>query len=567
MLNLKSVSQVILGNKAEINPERYFLTLVCLASSFFLMLLTIRHLQSGLSELAVNVAFWSALVLLALYFGIRYRPITTFARLFLSVYGLLALDLTWYARFLSLGPVLFFIFAFGALIVWVWHGRALILMLLFYFVNLAGLFLFEYNAPARILYYPDLHTRSIDIYISFAIYSSLLIFILYRVKLDFQQQSARAIASDKMKSAFLANMSHEIRTPLNAIVGFSQIIEHEQDPAKRNKFTKIIQNSSSNLIRLINEIIDLSKIEAGEVTLHFSNTTISELFAELKDIFAIDLQTRNKCEVSLSYSLPDGDFCIETDPTRLRQVLSNLLSNAIKHTSEGSVRFCCSRKGHDLVFNVTDTGTGIPEEDQKRIFERFTKFNYHNNNLEGTGIGLSIVEKIVHLLNGRIWLKSIWGKGSSFSFSIPYTPACTDSAPDISNQKSSDIKPGDLRKTILLVEDDPENTLLVKEFLEPFPYQLHHVADGWAAVSYIREHPDTHLVLMDMKLPRLDGYEATREIKKICPDIIVIAQTAYAVAGDKEKALQAGCRHYLTKPIDFKELIELIETSLDKESV
>jgi signal transduction histidine kinase len=244
--------------------------------------------------------------------------------------------------------------------------------------------------------------------------------LLYIVKKEFIRQKEKAMKSDKLKSAFLANMSHEIRTPMNAIVGFSQLLGDGVGSDNKQQYINIIQNSSNNLLRLINDIIDLSKIEAADLEINQSEICIRDLFIELKNIYLIEILKREKTDVKISYSLPDNDFFVQSDSLRLKQILSNLLSNALKFTSHGTIIISCEKKGRELIFTVSDTGTGIPEEDQAQIFNRFTKYNYQGLNTEGTGIGLSIAEKLVSLLNGRIWFTSIFGKGSDFFFSIPY---------------------------------------------------------------------------------------------------------------------------------------------------
>jgi len=238
-------------------------------------------------------------------------------------------------------------------------------------------------------------------------------------KYELQDAKERAEKSDKLKSAFLANMSHEIRTPMNSILGFSELLEEETSERTRTKYLKLIQSNGDNLMKLLDDLMDLSKIEAGDLTIRCSNFKVSEIFAELKENFSNDLLKREKPDVQLSYELPDNNLMLYSDPNRIKQVLTNLLANATKFTVRGSIIFSCQPQNGEFVFTVTDTGTGIPEDDQKRIFERFTKFNYHSLNSEGSGIGLSIVEKIVTVLKGRIWLKSVVGEGSSFYFSIP----------------------------------------------------------------------------------------------------------------------------------------------------
>ena len=238
-------------------------------------------------------------------------------------------------------------------------------------------------------------------------------------KHELQYAKERAEKSDKLKSAFLENMSHEIRTPMNSILGFSELLEYETSESLRAQYLKTIQSNGDNLVNLLDDLMDLSKIEAGELTMRFSNFNVGEMFAELEKKFSNELLKREKPDVQLSYELPNENLTLYSDPVRIKQVLSNLLTNATKFTVHGNITFGCRRQHDEFVFSVTDTGTGIPEDDQKRIFERFTKFNYHSLNSEGSGIGLSIVEKIVTMLNGRVWLKSVVSEGSSFYFSIP----------------------------------------------------------------------------------------------------------------------------------------------------
>lgn len=238
-------------------------------------------------------------------------------------------------------------------------------------------------------------------------------------KHELQDAKERAEKSDKLKSAFLANMSHEIRTPMNSILGFSELLEEETSESLRAQYLKIIQTNGDNLMKLIDDLMDLSKIEAGDLTVRYSTFSINEIFEELNQIFSNEIEKRKRSEVQLSYHLPNDNMAMYSDPYRIKQVLSNLLTNAVKFTVQGNITFDCKKVNDEFIFSVSDTGTGIPEKDQKKIFERFTKFNYNSLNSEGSGIGLSIVEKIVTILEGRIWLKSVVGEGSSFFFSIP----------------------------------------------------------------------------------------------------------------------------------------------------
>lgn len=239
-------------------------------------------------------------------------------------------------------------------------------------------------------------------------------------KQELLEAKEQAEKSDRLKSAFLANMSHEIRTPMNSILGFSQLLEEETSETIRAQYLRIIQLNGDNLMKLLSDLMDLSKIEAGELTLSYSNFSVNGMFAELKEIYSQELEKRKKPEIQLSYNLQNVDLMIRSDQYRIKQVLSNLLTNAVKFTVQGKIIFSCWKENNEIIFSVSDTGTGIPESDQKNIFERFTKYNYQWLNSEGSGIGLSIVEKILTMLKGRIWLKSVYGEGSVFYFSIPY---------------------------------------------------------------------------------------------------------------------------------------------------
>lgn len=238
-------------------------------------------------------------------------------------------------------------------------------------------------------------------------------------KHELRHAKERAEKSDKLKSAFLANMSHEIRTPMNSILGFSELLEDETSESIRTQYLRTIQSNGDNLMKLLTDLMDLSKIEAGELTLSYSDFSVNGIFIELKENYSQELERRKKSDVELSYVLQDNSLMICSDQYRIKQVLSNLLTNAVKFTVRGKIIFSCWKENNEIIFSVSDTGTGIPESDQKNIFERFTKYNYQWLNSEGSGIGLSIVEKIVTMLNGRIWFKSAFGEGSSFYFSIP----------------------------------------------------------------------------------------------------------------------------------------------------
>jgi signal transduction histidine kinase len=563
MTKSNSFYRSIVGDIDQISSERHFVTLSTIVAAIFLLGLCIVHILMGLKIAPVILAGSSSLVMLGLYYFVRFRNCLYIPKVILTGLGLIMLDFTWYSKFLSNGPVLFFILIFAALVIWVWQGKCLAILLTFYFLNLAVLGIIDSHAPEYLFRYPEPDKRSLDIYLSFFLYSSLLIILLLFIKKEFIRQKDKAIKSDKLKSAFLANMSHEIRTPLNAIVGFSQLLGNRDGNENKEQYISIIQNSSDHLLRLISDIIDLSKIDAGDLEIRKSDFSIKDLFIELKDVYSIDLIKREKDDVKVNYLLQDGEILLQTDLFRLKQILTNLLNNAIKFTTHGTITMSCEKKGRELIFSVSDTGTGIPEEDQKKIFEHFTKFDYHGLNNEGTGIGLSIVYKLVSLLNGRIWLKSVFGEGSCFYFSIPHNaPPSSSSTSYKKSDKIYQPQTQETAKAILVVEDDMTSFMLIKEFLKPLNLEVHHVTDGTNAINFMKINPDISLILMDIKLPFMDGYEVTKAIKKTNPRVSIIAQTAYSMLGDKEKALSAGCDDYISKPLDSKRLQEIVSIYL-----
>ena len=461
MKKFKAISSSLFGDYDQIGSERYFVTITCFVASVFLMILSIVHLIMSLEVAPVFFAGGSSMAILVLYLLVRFGTCLFIPKLLLTVLGLVMLDLTWYSKYLSNGPVLFFILIFGALILWVWEGRSLTLLLLFYFFNIVVLFLIDNTAADSLFLYPEDSNRSLDIYLSFTLYSALLIFLLTVVKKDFIRQKEKAIRSDRLKSSFLSNMSHEIRTPMNAIVGFSELLGNAGNESEKQQYINIIKTSSNDLLRLINDIIELSKIEAGDLKLINSEFSIQDLFVELKESSALELSSREKSEIHLDYLLPDGDIMIWSDSLRIRQVLSNLLNNAIKFTSKGSITFSCKRKGKELIFSVSDTGTGIPEKDQKRIFDRFTIFNYQGMNTRGSGIGLSIVEKIISILKGKIWLESNYGEGSTFYFSIPLIAPVNTPVPSEKLQYNISSQTEAKSKSVLVVDDNENSYLLI----------------------------------------------------------------------------------------------------------
>ena len=350
----------------------------------------------------------------------------------------------------------------------------------------------------------------------------------------------KAEVSDRLKSAFLANMSHEIRTPLNAIVGFSNLIAETEDPDERREYVAIVQENNELLLKLISDILDLSKIEAGTLEFNDVEFDVNQMCQEI--VRSLSLKVLDKpVELRFGDHLPECRLV--GDKTRITQVLINFINNALKFTREGSVTlgYRCD-DGMMLTFYVEDTGTGIPE--QESVFERFVKLNSF---VQGTGLGLAISKSIVEQMGGRIGLNSEPGKGSCFWFTHPYirTRSVSAVASD-AEMRQPGVSEGKM-PVVLVAEDTDSNFLLVSLILKK-GYEVLRAHNGAEAVRMCREFaPD--VVLMDMKMPVMDGLEATRQIREAGSSVPIIAVTAYAYDSDRAKALDVGCDDYIAKPL------------------
>ena len=371
----------------------------------------------------------------------------------------------------------------------------------------------------------------------------------------------KAIESDKLKTSFLANMSHEIRTPMNAIIGFSQLLRmpgiNESDT---NSYVDTIHRSGNQLLSLIDDIISISQIEAGIIDVSIKNTSINEIFKTISKLFSLTAKNQG---LAFSYrnKLPEEYQIISTDSRRIQQVLINLLSNAFKFTSKGSIEFGCVANNDNIEFYVTDTGIGISNIDEKIIFDRFRQGDHGKEVLYGgTGIGLSISKAIIEKLGGRIWLVSKKTKGSEFRFAIP---ALKQKEPlKIITDNINEVKLDLTGKTILIAEDEEYNCELLNIILTNAGAKTLIALTGKEAVEFVNTHKEIELIFMDIKMPVLNGLEATRQIRKNNNKVPIIAQTAHALVGDRNIIIDAGCNDYISKPIQRNELAELINKYL-----
>ena len=369
----------------------------------------------------------------------------------------------------------------------------------------------------------------------------------------------KAEESDRLKSAFLANMSHEIRTPMNGILGFAGLLKEPGITGKeQQEYLNIIEKSGKRMLSIIHDIVDISKIESGQMEIHISTSNINEQVEFIYNFFLPEVEQKGM-KISYKNSLPYKEAMINTDREKIYAILTNLVKNAIKYTHAGSIEFGYNEKEEFLEFFVKDTGIGIAGNRHQAIFERFVQADISGKNAyEGAGLGLSIAKAYVEMLGGKIWVESKEGKGTEFFFTIPYH--MQDHMNIMKDPSQKPAVDSTLKKlTILIAEDDETSELLITALFKKISKNIFRAVTGIEAVRICRENPEIDLVLMDIRMPEMNGYEATRKIRQFNIDIIIFAQTAHGLSGDREIALEAGCNDYVSKPINRDTLMALLE--------
>lgn len=375
---------------------------------------------------------------------------------------------------------------------------------------------------------------------------------------DLVKARRKAQESDRLKTAFLANMSHEIRTPMNGIMGFSELMANDKLPLEKRKYyASLVADSSKQLLDLVNDVLDISKIESGAIKPNLQDVDINDVVNELYSFFSQKPDGKNLSV--FKHCALDDHTKIRTDKVRLQQILTNLLGNASKFTMEGHIRFGYKLNKDELLFFVEDTGPGMGGRVKKKIFDRFwqeeTEFGKTKG---GTGLGLSICKQLVELLGGKIWVESKKGKGTVFYFTHPFQQVNDENpVPQRTEEPRAETK--SKNRNLLVADDEKVNNIFIRELLKESGLNIHFVENGREAVSFCESNPDIDLVLMDIKMPVMDGNKAMIAIKKIRPKLPVIAFTAYAMEGDREKFLQNGFDNYLSKPLDRDRLLRIIE--------
>lgn len=383
----------------------------------------------------------------------------------------------------------------------------------------------------------------------------------YRIQnVELTKAKEKAEESDRLKSAFLANLSHEIRTPMNAIIGFADLLESEdRDDETREKYVNIIKNSGSYLLAIINDIVEISQIEAGQVEINEVEVEINEFLDEIYNSFKMVINSRENLKLTLHKPTPQMTKKIKLDEVKLRQMLVNLINNAIKFTEHGEIAFGYHiNNAAEISFFVKDTGIGIAPQNHHVIFERFRQLESGNIRVQsGSGLGLSITKAYSEMMGGSISVESEEGKGAKFTLTFPFVSAEIGEVKPVIEKREEQVLTPNGKRVILVAEDEDINWYYIEQVLSRYNYTLIRAENGLEAVDFCKSNENIGLVLMDIKMPVMSGFEALEEIRKINPKLPVIAQTAYALSGEVEK-IKSVFDDYITKPINRQLLIEKI---------
>lgn len=381
---------------------------------------------------------------------------------------------------------------------------------------------------------------------------------------DLIEAKVKAEESDRLKTSFLANMSHEIRTPMNGILGFTELLKRPNlSGLEQQEYISIIEKGGARMLNIINDIVNIAKIESGHMEISVSAIDINKVLDDICCFFEREAEIK-KLKIQIYKPLTDNEAIIHTDREKLIAILTNLVKNAIKFTDSGLIEIGYAKKGDNLEFFVKDTGIGIPLEQREYIFDRFRQGSESlSRSYEGAGLGLSISKAYIDMLGGEIWVDSNSDSaeltGSVLFFNIPYNQARVEKTLRIPKKMETEKKNQLYNLKLLIAEDDRISQKLIEISTGNIVREVITVATGTDAVEACRMNPDIDLVLMDVKMPGMDGYEATRQIRTFNNRVAIIAQTAYALSGERARAIDAGCDDYISKPLDLELLIKLIK--------
>ncbi len=367
---------------------------------------------------------------------------------------------------------------------------------------------------------------------------------------------------NREKSRFLAQMSHEIRTPLNGLTGFASLLSNNKlSDEQREKYIQIIQNRSTHLLRVVNDLIDLSKLESNKLSLNFEAIHLPTLLKEITEYYQPKLKLQDKKNLEIGWQL-DGFDTINTDPTRLRQILINLIDNAIKYTPEGNIEISAHIRNKQALFEIADTGIGIPQEKQHLLFQQHVDIqNYLSHEHKGAGLGLSIVKSIIEYMGGKLWFSSRENTGTTFCFTLPVTFAEQTQKTHVQTSYAWE------NQTIVIIEDDFASHLFFKELLAPTGAQVKVFNQGRQGLEYIMRMNDVPILLLDLRLPDISGFQILKEIQNRKLHVKTIVQTANIIQNEEQRCRELGCQHILTKPVSPHLMLKTIAQNIELSTV
>ena len=515
----------------------------------------------GLGNILIFLTATAGCFLLFLYYRSRFHKDYKLTLYLSTIFILLMLSVLWLENAGSDGPIAYLYFALLVFVILFFKKPFNFIMIFILGLTITSLYIIEFYFPEVVTPYPEGVNRTLDhlsVYIPVII---IISFFIYHTREYYFSEKKKAETSDKLKTSFLANMSHEIRTPMNSIIGFSQLLSENPDPETQKKYVDLILESGDSLLTLINEILDISQIEAGQSKLFPKNFNLEQLLSDLWDSFETERIKNKKNNIKLILAETEG-VRVKTmyaDPFRLRQVLSNLINNALKFTDSGKVSFGYSLlAGNKIRFCVEDTGIGIASENIEAIFHRFFKLEEDMNRLyRGTGLGLAICKQIVEMMGGKLLVKSELSKGSQFFFDLTLYTGWEDMEVKSFHEKTKSYTWK--RKRILIAEDEELNFKLFHEIFKFTGVEIVRATTGREAVDIFKGKAGFNLLILDLKMPKMSGMEAMKEIRKLDPKIPAIAVTAYALQEDKLKCLSVGFNEFIAKPFRKMEFLETVE--------
>jgi signal transduction histidine kinase len=550
----KKISKYFFKSPDEIGLDNYLVLVICFFTALLGILGTIINIIIDMGWIAILSTLIPTVFFTPVYLIGWKNEKYIFSKYIIIIVSLVLLNFQWFINFGSSGPILYLYVVVESFIIIFFVKKERTYLTLLVFINVTLLFLIEYRYPWIFGKYPGESARLLDLYSGLLIYLFLSILLLNIALKFYKSQQEKAQLADKLKSAFLANMSHEIRTPMNGILGFAELLkEPNLSGDEQQEFISIIEKSGQRMLNIINDIIDISKIESGLTKIDIQDTNINDQIAYIHTFFKHDVELKG-ITLSTKTSLSEEEAVIKTDPEKLYAILLNLVKNAIKFTHEGSIELGYRKKAdveqEVLEFYVKDTGIGIPVDKHITIFERFVQADINDSHAyQGAGLGLAISKAYVEMLSGKIRVESEPGDGATFYFTLPYNPEKKYNSTFEKSDQVVERKNNIHNLKILVVEDDIVSELLISREVRKFSREILLARTGLDAIEACRANTDIDLIFMDIKMPDMDGYEATREIRKFNKDVIIIAQTAFAMSGDAEKAIESGCNNYISKPI------------------